>query len=178
MKEEWRKIVVNGIQYNAYEVSNYGNVREIDTKRKKLWYHPTEKKINEAGYEEVYINIKSSRVRGYILVHKLVAEAFIPNPENKPIIDHKDTNRSNNCVENLQWATYKENANNPITKENIKKSVQRNFDNRKVLCLDNNKTYNSLKDAAEDLGIKNKWLIKDAIEREGMSGGHVFEWAK
>ena len=49
------------------------------------------------------------------LVHRLVAEAFIPNPHNKPCIDHVDTNRQNNCVWNMRWATYKENNNNPMS---------------------------------------------------------------
>lgn len=96
----WKKIIIDGFETN-YSISDKGEVRN-DTRNKLLTlYDEYEYKVASIHY-----NGQHKRKR----VHRLVAEAFIPNPNNKPYVNHIDGNRSNNCVENLEWVTEKENA--------------------------------------------------------------------
>ena len=104
-QEIWKS--VNG--FKKYEVSSFGRVRNAKTE-KMLTQTPTEQ-----GYLRVLFtkNGEVSRCR----VHRLVAEAFIPNPEEKPFVDHIDGDRSNNIYENLRYATASENCANRKRKD-------------------------------------------------------------
>lgn len=124
--EEW-KITTED---NNYEVSNKSNIRNKHTKQLM-------KTRNINGYSIVSIGDNN------LLVHRIVAKAFIPNPENKPSVDHIDKNRSNNCVENLRWATSKEQCENRNHKGKQKTAQDRkiwriNIDNENDKVLYNN----------------------------------------
>lgn len=95
MKEIWKDI--KGYE-GIYKISNLGNVKSNKLLKKELCTN---------GYFRVTLYNEKSPKR--FLVHRLVAETFIPNPENKPQVNHIDGNKLNNCVCNLEWATSKEN---------------------------------------------------------------------
>jgi hypothetical protein len=94
--EIWKSIQ----EYENYEVSIFGNVRNKTTKR-------ILKPANHGGYYSVGLSNKKTKT---FSVHILVAKAFIPNPENKNTVNHKDKNGLNNNISNLEWNTNKENS--------------------------------------------------------------------
>ena len=105
MKEEWRNII--GYE-QKYQISNIGKVKSLN-------YHSTKRNgllrfsKNHRGYFFVRLS-KGCKVKT-ITVHRLVALAFLPNPHNYPQINHKDENKLNNRVDNLEWCTASYNQN-------------------------------------------------------------------
>ena len=99
-----------------YEVSNLGRVKSLNyrgTGKGKILKNIEDSK----GYLTVCLT-KNGRHK-MLKVHRLVAETFIPNPEGKPCIDHINTIKNDNRIENLRWATNEENSNNPLTKKKM-----------------------------------------------------------
>lgn len=116
MEEEiWKDI--KGFE-GAYQISNFGNVKSLPRVVNKIYvgkvrqYQQKEliRKQRLIGHGYLYVGLNSNSSQSNILVHRLVAWHFIPNPENKPTVNHKDGNKLNNHVNNLEWATHSENA--------------------------------------------------------------------
>lgn len=119
--EEWRDVV--GYE-GHYSISSIGRImcheRHIVAKNGQKHYlkRCLIKTHFGKGYHSVALYINGTRKREYI--HRLVAKTFIPNPQNKPCVDHIDCDIHNNNVSNLKWVTQKENVNNPLTRIHAK----------------------------------------------------------
>jgi hypothetical protein len=110
VEEIWKDI--KGYE-GLYQVSNLGRVKTLKLKFGKQRADTIMKpSVSVWGYGRVCL-IKNKKGKNYY-VHRLVAEAFIPNLENKPTVDHIDRNKLNNVVSNLRWATYKEQIKNRV----------------------------------------------------------------
>lgn len=154
-----------------YEVSNYGRVKSIErdvfmydgTKSRHVKEHFVPHHDNGKGY--LYVILYKNNVSKREYVHRIVAMAFIPNPDNLPQVNHKDEDKQNNYVDNLEWCTCKYNNNygNHIsnmvntcrengTYDRFSKIMKENNPNaRKVIC--DGIIFNTIKDCAEHYNI-------------------------
>lgn len=103
--EEWREIP----SLEGYYASNSGRIKSTRQRRfQNIGEHILVQNTNHKGYKRVRV-MQDGKAKT-MHVHRLVAEAFIPNPENKPQVNHIDFNRKNNSVNNLEWVTGRENC--------------------------------------------------------------------
>ena len=166
MEEVWKDI--KGYE-GLYQVSSYGRVktlarlvidsigRETIRKEKVLSTRPS----SQTGYPT--INLFKDGKRTTVNVHRLVAEAFIPNPNNLPCVNHKDESRNNNFVDNLEWCTYRYNNTYGTVCERKNKSLAKFYDSHDEYLspVDQYSTdgklirqFKSIRDAERSIGIE------------------------
>lgn len=128
LEEVWKYI--KGYE-GLYQVSSWGRVKRVNTGRilKTI--------IGKDGY--IQINLCKHGIQTRYKVHRLVAQAFIPNPQNKPQVNHIDEDKENNHVENLEWVTNQENMlHNDLYKRCVKHAK------KPVICLETNEKFESI----------------------------------
>lgn len=143
-----------------YEVSNWGRVKSLDFNHTKCPQLMTIKNIARGYYQ---IALQANKKRKYFKIHRLVAEHFLPNPNNFPIINHKDENRLLNVVWNLEWCTYKYNINYGTGIERRAKARIENKKGTKITVYKNGefyKDYTNVISCSRDLGIDRSAIFK------------------
>lgn len=163
--EQW--IDIKGYE-GYYKVSNLGRVKSVErlisynhsisgyitrTFPEKILYPRAAKN----GYMKVTLSTQDKGAKKFT-IHRLVAEAFIENPEDKPTVNHKDGNKENNKVDNLEWSTISENIKHAYN-SNLMKSYDKGRDSirKKIDMFDLQgnliKTFDSIKEACEELSL-------------------------
>lgn len=107
-----------------------------------------------------------------LLIHRLVAEAFLPNPKKLPQINHIDENKKNNCVDNLEWCDAKYNINYGEHNEKVAKSHC-----KKVYCVELDRVFESAKSAAIQLNLSDSNIAKCCKGKYKTTGGYRWEYA-
>lgn len=160
-----------------YKVSNDGEVKSVRRVVKRgSNYKPVEERLlklgNNHGYRTVALS-KNGKVF-YYQVHRLVAVAFIPNPNNLSCVNHKDENPANNCVNNLEWCT--KSYNNSYNKARIKAAISK----RKVVLQFNKdgkfiREWSYAKEAADALNLNKRAIYECCKGRCKTSGGYIWK---
>lgn len=185
MQEEWRDVV--GCE-GCYEVSNLGRVRGVARTLKdgRCWKPRVMKLIKHpAGYLQIRLS-SANGIKNTYKVHRLVAMAFIPNPNNLPQIDHIDGNRANNTAENLRWCTAGENSNNPITRSRMSCSAhiskigkfgKLNNATKPVVCIETGILYWGTHEVNRKLGIDGSHVTSVCKGKQKTCGGYHWRYA-
>ena len=175
MTEIW--LPIEGYE-NLYEVSNLGRVRRIESvvngkagSKRKVSGKILKPMAQQNGY--LIVTLHKNGIRRNFLIHRLVAAAFIPNPDKKPQVNHLSEDKLNNSVENLEWCSAKENTNYGTRNKRISEKRK-----KAIYCQELDEIFSSAGDAAEQLGLKRSNIGCALCGRSKTAGGYHWEFAE
>ena len=162
MMEIWHDI--EGYE-GLYQVSNKGHVKSLKWGKERI-LRPM---INSSGY--YHIGLYNDGVRKAFRLHRLVAEAFIPNPDNLPEINHRDENKKNNCVENLEWCDRGYNINYGTRNERVSRKILQYSKSGDFI-----REWTGALEVERVLGINNSHIIQCCKGKRKSSGGFIWKY--
>lgn len=168
MKEEF--LPIKGYE-GFYEISSFGRVRNV---KRNSFLKP---KLTDHGYYKVNLSKPYSSGKGHSLktfvIHRLVADAFIPNPFNKKQVNHKNEDKTDNYACNLEWVTAKENANYGTRNSRMgaKKSIA-------IKCIETGIVFDSIRKAAIFAKRKGSTISSCLSGKTKTAGGYHWEYAQ
>lgn len=151
-----------------YQVSNLGRVKSLNynhTGKEKILTLKTSKN----GY--LQIGLSKNGKQKFFLIHRLVAIAFIPNPDNLPQVNHKDECRYNNCVDNLEWCDSKYNCNYGTRNKKLSE-----INKKTIYCIELDTEFDSITEASEKIGCDRSNISKCLKGKRKTAGGYHWNW--
>lgn len=152
-----------------YQASNLGRIKSINSKRRNHDVIMSDKSIANNGY--IVVCLKRNGKPKTHSVHRLIAKTFIPNPYNYPVINHKNENKLDNRVENLEWCTYSYNIS--YGSNRYKRALKLG---KKVFCVELNKTFVSIKEAGRITNIPYQNIASCCRGKLKSAGGYHWQF--
>ncbi len=171
--EVWKDVV--GFE-GMYMVSNLGRVKSLERQAKNTIPQKIKTKIRKQSESRyLYLTFTNGSKRSLMLVHILVAKAFIPNPQNKPQVNHKFGDKYDNRVSELEWMTASENKRHTYDVLGMKGTLngylgERHPTSTQVYCITNNKTYGSIREASRELNINHGRISESCSGHKPVNG--------